>query len=120
MAKPKSIKTYTEELWKDIEEQRGERPRMLRHLVEKTAADQRHLAMVDQELEDAELTLIATGSMGQQKTEINPLLAHRDKVSRTLTDDLEALQLTARSMYKKTDSEGNKKEVDSLAEFYTK
>ena len=101
MAKLKAVKTYAENLWQDIEEQRGERPRMLRHMVEKTAKDQRHLDLIDQDLDNAELTSIAIGSTGQQKTEINPLLAHRDKVSRTITDDLKELQLTANSVYKK-------------------
>lgn len=101
MAKLKSQKTYIENLWLDIEDQRGERPRMLRHLVEKTAADQRHLDLIDAELENADMTTIAIGSTGQQKTEINPLLAHRDKVSRTITEDLKELQLTANSVYKK-------------------
>lgn len=101
MAKLKTLKRYTEDLWMDIEEQRGERPRMLRHMVDKTAKDQRHLDLIDNELDDAELTSIAIGSTGQQKTEINPLLAHRDKVSRTITDDLKELQLTAGSVYKK-------------------
>lgn len=121
MAKPKSIKTYTEELWKDIEEQRGERPRMLRHLVEKTAKDQRHLDIIDQELDDADLTSIAIGSTGQQKTEINPLLAHRDKVSRTITDDLKELQLTAGSIYKKKEQKhlnDGKEENDPTAEYF--
>lgn len=101
MAKLKSQKTYIENLWLDIEDQRGERPRMLRHLVEKTAADQRHLADIDNRLEDADFTTLVIGSTGQQKTEVNPLLAHRDKVSRTLLDDLKELQLTAGSVYKK-------------------
>lgn len=101
MAKLKSISKYAEELWQDIEDQRGERPRMLRHLVEKTAADQRHLQIIDNEIDGADLTIIAIGSTGQQKTEVNPLLAHRDKVSRTITEDLKELQLTANSVYKK-------------------
>lgn len=101
MAKIKSIKSYTEELWADIEEQRGERPRMLRHMVEKTAADQRHLAMIDKELEDTEFISNGIGSNGQPKQELNPLIAQRDKVSRTITDDLKELQLTAGSIYKK-------------------
>lgn len=101
MAKLKSQKTYIENLWLDIEDQRGERPRMLRHLVEKTAADQRHLADIDNRLDDADFTTLVIGSTGQQKTEVNPLLAHRDKVSRTLLDDLKELQLTAGSVYKK-------------------
>lgn len=120
MAKIKSFKTYVEALWMDIEEQRGERPRMLRHLVEKTAKDQRHLDLIDRELEDADLTSIAIGSTGQQKTEINPLLAHRDKVSRTITDDLEALQLTARAMYKKKEAkvDPGDHENDPTADYY--
>ena len=93
--KLKSLKYYIEELWLDIEAQRGERPRMLRHLVEKTAKDQRHLDDIDNRLVDADFTTLQIGSTGQQKTEVNPLLAHRDKVSRTLLDDMKELQLTA-------------------------
>lgn len=121
MAKLKSHKTYAENLWQDIEEQRGERPRMLRHMVEKTAKDQRHLDLIDQELESADLTSIAIGSTGQQKTEINPLLAHRDKVSRTITDDLKELQLTANSVYKKKEQRhlnDDDKENDPTAEYF--
>lgn len=122
MAKLKSQKTYAENLWQDIEEQRGERPRMLRHMVEKTAKDQRHLDLIDAELDDAELTSIAIGSTGQQKTEINPLLAHRDKVSRTITDDLKELQLTANSVYKKKEQvrmNDADKENDPTAEYFS-
>lgn len=122
MARLKSIKTYIENLWQDIEEQRGERPRMLRHLVEKTAKDQRHLDLIDAELDSADMTTIAIGSTGQQKTEINPLLAHRDKVSRTITDDLKELQLTAGSVYKKKEQTRLKDEDtenDPTAEFYS-
>lgn len=121
MAKPKAHKTYVENLWQDIEEQRGERPRMLRHMVDKTAKDQRHLDIIDAELEDAEMTSIAIGSTGQQKTEINPLLAHRDKVSRTITDDLKELQLTAGSVYKKKEQRrlnDEDKENDPTAEYF--
>lgn len=121
MAKLKSHKTYAENLWQDIEEQRGERPRMLRHMVEKTAKDQRHLDLIDAELDNAELTSIAIGSTGQQKTEINPLLAHRDKVSRTITDDLKELQLTANSVYKKKEQvrmNDEDKENDPTAEYF--
>ena len=123
MAKLKSIKTYAEELWKDIEEQRGERPRMLRHMVEKTASDQRHLAIIDEEIdkeiklgEDSELhglVCMVWGSTGQQKQEINPLLVQRDKASRTVTDDLKELQLTANSVYKKKDQKRMKDDEDA-------
>lgn len=123
MAKLKSIKTYAEELWKDIEEQRGERPRMLRHMVEKTAADQRHLQILDNEIdkeiklgEDSELhglVRMVWGSTGQQKQEVNPLLVQRDKASRTVTDDLKELQLTANSVYKKKDQKRMKDDEDA-------
>lgn len=123
MAKLKSIKTYAEELWKDIEEQRGERPRMLRHMVEKTAADQRHLQILDNEIdkeiklgEDSELhglVHMVWGSTGQQKQEVNPLLVQRDKASRTVTDDLKELQLTANSVYKKKDQKRMKDDEDA-------
>ena len=121
MAKLKAIKHYIEELWLDIKEQRGERPRMLRHLVEKTAKDQRHLDLIDQQLDNEELTSMAIGSTGQQKTEINPLLAHRDKVSRTITEDLKELQLTASSIYKKKEQarlSDEDKENDPTAEYF--
>lgn len=119
--KLKAHKTYAENLWQDIEDQRGERPRMLRHMVDKTAKDQRHLDLIDAELENAELTTIAIGSTGQQKTEINPLLAHRDKVSRTITEDLKELQLTAGSVYKKKEQRhlnDEDKENDPTAEYF--
>lgn len=121
MARLKAIKTYIENLWQDIEEQRGERPRMLRHMVDKTAKDQRHLDIIDNDLENADLTSIAIGSTGQQKTEINPLLAHRDKVSRTITDDLKELQLTAGSVYKKKEQRhlnDDNGENDPTAEYF--
>lgn len=113
MTKLKAHKTYVENLWLDIEDQRGERPRMLRHLVDKTAKDQRHLDDLDNRLEGEDFTTLVIGSTGQQKTEVNPLLAHRDKVSRTLLDDLKELQLTASSVYKKKEQVRLKDEDES-------
>lgn len=121
MAKLKPHKTYVENLWLDIEDQRGERPRMLRHLVDKTAKDQRHLDDLDNRLEGEDFTSIVIGSQGQQKTEVNPLLGHRDKVSRTLLDDLKELQLTASSVYKKKEQRHLNdvdKENDPTAEYF--
>lgn len=121
MAKLKAHKTYVENLWMDIEDQRGERPRMLRHLVDKTAKDQRHLDDLDNRLEGEDFTTLVIGSTGQQKTEVNPLLAYRDKVSRTLLDDLKELQLTASSVYKKKEQRhlnDEDKEHDPTAEYF--
>lgn len=122
MTKLKPLKTYIENLWMDIEDQRGERPRMLRHLVDKTAKDQRHLDEIDNSLSRADFTSITLGVTGQQKTEINPLLAHRDKVSRTLLEDLKELQLTASSVYKKKDQariNDVAEENDPTAEYFS-
>ena len=122
MTKLKPLKTYIENLWMDIEDQRGERPRMLRHLVDKTAKDQRHLDEIDNSLIGEKFTSSMFGSMGQQKTEINPLLAHRDKVSRTLLEDLKELQLTASSVYKKKDQariNDVAEENDPTAEYFS-
>lgn len=122
MTKLKPLKTYIENLWMDIEDQRGERPRMLRHLVDKTAKDQRHLDEIDNSLSRADFTSPMLGAMGQQKTEINPLLSHRDKVSRTLLEDLKELQLTASSVYKKKDQariNDVAEENDPTAEYFS-
>ena len=122
MTKLKPLKTYIENLWMDIEDQRGERPRMLRHLVDKTAKDQRHLDEIDNSLIGEKFTSSMFGSMGQQKTEINPLLSHRDKVSRTLLEDLKELQLTASSVYKKKDQariNDVAEENDPTAEYFS-
>ena len=53
------------------------------------------------------------GSTGQQKQEVNPLLVQRDKASRTVTDDLKELQLTANSVYKKKDQKRMKDDEDA-------
>ena len=95
---------------------------MLRHLVDKTAKDQRHLDEIDNSLIGEKFTSSMFGSMGQQKTEINPLLAHRDKVSRTLLEDLKELQLTASSVYKKKDQariNDVAEENDPTAEYFS-
>ena len=52
-----------------------------------------------------DLTTIEVGSMGQQKTTINPLLATYEKQSARVTDDLYNLGLTARKQAAKTDDQ---------------
>ena len=116
--KLRSVEEYEEDLWSDIEEILGDKPRRLRQMVRKTARDQRHLDQIDDELDGVDLTSMARGSMGQMKQELNPLLLYRDKVSRTVSDDLESLMLTARSTYKKKDNnQGDTSEVDPMAEY---
>lgn len=94
MPKAKAKKTYERELWEDVTTRKGAKDTFLRHMISKAAADLHHLDQIDEQLEKADFVTIAKGSREQSKTEINPLLAHRDKVSRTITADLAALGLT--------------------------
>ena len=50
-----------------------------------------------------DLTTIEVGSMGQQKTTVNPLLPYYEKYSGRVTDDLYNLGLTARKQAAKTE-----------------
>ena len=60
---------------------------------------------------------LVPGSTGQMRQEINPLLAHRDKTSRTVSDDLDALQFTPRSKFKKLEGKGDANS-DPMREFF--
>lgn len=72
--------------------------------VWKAAGDFHHLEVLDAQIDKLdEFVTVSPGSTGQMKQEINPLIAQRDKASRTAMDALDALQLTPRSTYKKQD-----------------
>lgn len=72
--------------------------------VWKAASDFHHLEQLDAQIDRLdEFVQLSTGSTGQMKQEVNPLIAARDKASRTCMDALDALQLTPRSTFKKTD-----------------
>lgn len=64
--------------------------------VEAAAAQWNFCEKLQDELmgDSCQLTVIAVGSMGQQKTEINPLIAAYDKAQRTLLAYFSALGLS--------------------------
>ena len=73
-------------------------------LVQKTALDMKMLDRIANELDSVdELTKTDFGSMGQQKTTVNPLLPYYEKYSSRVTDDLYNLGLTARKQAAKTE-----------------
>lgn len=84
-------------------------------LIECAARNKRLLDRFDAEIDESDLISISTGSQGQQKEDINPLVKHRNDVAKLYADNLEALQLTPRSRYKKTDGKVNE-EDDKLAD----
>lgn len=87
-------------------------------LIQKTATDMCMLDKVAEELQDAELTSLETGSMGQTKTMVNPLVPYYDKLSARVTDDLYNLGLTARKQAEKGKDPNDRKDnpMDKLAE----
>ena len=73
-------------------------------LVQKTALDMKMLDRIAAEIDSVDtLTTIVFGSMGQQKTTVNPLLPYYEKYSGRVTDDLYNLGLTARKQAAKTE-----------------
>lgn len=85
-------------------------------LIQKTATDLCMLDRVAEELQDAELTPIEVGSMGQQKTVVNPLIPYYDKLSARVTDDLYNLGLTARKQAAKVEDPNDKTAANPMKE----
>ena len=86
-------------------------------LIQKTATDLCMLDRVAEELQDAELTPIEVGSMGQQKTVVNPLIPYYDKLSARVTDDLYNLGLTARKQAIKSEDPSKEKDQDAMQQY---
>ena len=92
MAK-KKVSDYVDELKEMIVERTGKYDAWLSVQVRMTAMNMVILDKLQDELADAELTTSMTGSMGQQKIEVNPLIDKYNATMRTMTDQLEALGL---------------------------
>lgn len=95
MAKKKTAHAYELELKRMIELRTGAACELwLMPQVRATAANMIIIDKIQDELlESVSLTDLRTGSMGQQKIEVTPLLPHYDKAQRTLMMQLEALGL---------------------------
>lgn len=94
MSKEKTIHTYELELRRLIQERTGERcePWIIPQ-IRSTAKNEYMLDKITNEMTSGSLVNVATGSAGQQKIDVSPLLPYFDKLNRTLIAQFEALGL---------------------------
>ena len=123
MAKRKTAHAYELELRKMIKHRTGQECEpWLVPQIRATAMNMVMLDKVQSEIEDDDTDLItlAVGSMGQQKSEINPLLPTYDKLQRTLLMQFEALGLNYKTTPSKVTEETKKgvDESDPMAKYY--
>lgn len=95
MAKTKKTQDYIDELKTSIEQKTdaGFDP-WLMPMLRATAMNMVILDKMQEKLESEEVTNSLTGSMGQQKIDVHPLLDKYDKMQNTLVRQFEALGLT--------------------------
>ena len=95
MAKTKTAHAYELEIKKMIIERLGKFDKWLMPQVRATAMNMVMLDKLQDTLsdEDTDLMITAPGSMGQMKQDAHPLLAHYDKLQRTLIQQFQALSL---------------------------
>jgi hypothetical protein len=97
MAKSKSTQDYIEELKGSIEQKTGTGfDPWLMPMLRATAMNMVILDKLQEQLEKENITNSMTGSMGQQKIDVHPLLDKYDKMQNTLVKQFEALGLTAK------------------------
>ncbi len=94
MEKRQTVRGYEQELKKLIKARTGKdfEPWLLPQ-IRSTAKNAALLDKMAEELAEEPLSTITTGSTGQVKREVNPLLPHFDKLNRTLLAQYEALGL---------------------------
>jgi hypothetical protein len=110
MAKMKTAHAYEIELRKMIESRTGKKMELwLMPQVRATAANMAILDKIQKEiLKSDSLIITISGSMGQQKNEVSPLLPHYDKAQRTLMMQFEALGLNYSTPTSKLATDPNK------------
>ena len=122
MAKKKTAHTYELEIKKMIEKRNGEFDVWLIPQLRTTALNCVMLDKIHDELcSERSLLITSSGSMDQVKYEAHPLLAHYDKLQRTLLQQFEALGLNYRATPSKINETTRKgvEESDPMAGFYT-
>lgn len=120
MARPKSVQTYVQEIVKMIEARNGTFDNWLTPQVEGAAMNRVILAQIHKEITGAKsLTIIVSGSMGQEKREPHPLLAVYDKMQRTLLQQYAALGLNYNATPSKiNEPTGKAAKEDPIVQFY--
>ena len=95
MAKSKTTQDYIEELKSSIEKKTDTAfDPWLMPMLRATAMNMVILDKMQDKLEKENITNSMTGSVGQQKIEVHPLLDKYDKMQNTLVRQFEALGLT--------------------------
>ena len=122
MAKKKSTHAYELEIKKMIIERLGKFDIWLLPQVRATAMNMVMLDKLQETLsdDDTDLMITASGSMGQMKQDAHPLLAHYDKLQRTLIQQFQALSLNYNatpSKVKESVKQGVDEE-DPMANYY--
>lgn len=122
MANTKTAHAYELELRKMIKSRTGADMELwLLPQVRATASNMVMLDKVQAELEKAaHLVIVVTGSQGQMKSEVSPLLPHYDKLQRTLLMQFEALGLNYSTTPSKVkeDTKKGMDEDDPMARYY--
>ena len=113
MAKTKTAHAYELELRKMVKARTGMDCEVwLYPLIQTTAFNMVVRDKIQTEILDLNnFVSLVTGSTGQQKTEVSPLLPHYNKIQRTITQQLTALGLTFDTTPSKV-KEDTKKGVD--------
>lgn len=122
MAKAKTAHAYELEIKRMIEKRNGEFDMWLIPQLRATALNCVMLDKIHDELcKERSLLITSAGSMDQTKYEAHPLLAHYDKLQRTLLQQYEALGLNYRATPSKINETTRKgvEESDPMAGFYT-
>ena len=114
--KKQTIEQYERQIKKLIEARTGEKAEAWMALPIRTAA--MCLVTLDkmqEELEKAPLTVIETGSQGQQKTVVNPLIAAAKDMHRTMIMHYESLGLTYKNDPTRINTSAKKESEDEGA-----
>lgn len=121
MARQKTTQAYILELRKMIKSRTGaDCEPWLTPQVRSTAMNMVMLDRIQHDLENGDLTTIEAGSMGQQKTVLNPLLTTYKDLQRTLLQQYEALGLNYKTTPSKVREDTRKgvDETDPMAQMY--
>lgn len=97
MAKTKTTQDYIEELKSSIQQKTGAAfDPWLMPMLRATAMNMVILDKMQEQLEKEDITNSMTGSMGQQKIDVHPLLDKYDRMQNTLIRQFDMLGLTAK------------------------
>lgn len=117
MKKIKTVQVREKTLRNAITNKYGSYDSSLDEQLETAAMNRQMIDKMHQEILEGDLVSMSVGSMGQTKSEINPLIAAYDKAQRTYIQQLAALGLN-RMSEKKQDSPDTTRKEDKMSEFF--